>query len=84
MKDVHDQTLAQEWSVYIARGRAEVQQYTNVDSNAVEHFDINKYWTITVLNSIFDIELELVRLTRSCLLKQALLFTAVTWHYHEF
>lgn len=44
MKDVNNQKLLEEWSIYIAQGQAELQQYTNVDSNAVEHFDIYRYW----------------------------------------
>jgi hypothetical protein len=40
MKDMHDQKLLEEWSVYIAQGQAALQLYMNVDSNAVEPFDI--------------------------------------------
>ena len=44
MKSMHNQKLLEEWSIYMVRGQAELQQYMmNVDSNAVERFDINRY-----------------------------------------
>jgi hypothetical protein len=43
MKDMHNQHLLEEWSIYIVQGQAELQQYMKVDSNAVERFDINRY-----------------------------------------
>jgi hypothetical protein len=43
-KDMHNQKLLEECSIYIEPGQSELQQYMNVDSNAVEHFDIKRYW----------------------------------------
>jgi hAT family C-terminal dimerisation region len=44
MKDMNNQKLLEEWSIYIAQVQGELQPYTNVDSNAVEHFDVCRYW----------------------------------------
>jgi hypothetical protein len=44
MKSMHNEKLLEEWSIYIVQGETELQQYINVDSNAVEHFDITRYW----------------------------------------
>ena len=43
-KDMNNQKLLEEWSIYVAQGQAELQAYINVDSNNVEHFDISRYW----------------------------------------
>jgi hypothetical protein len=44
MTDMYNHELLEEWSIYMVRGQAELQQYMmNVDSNAVERFDINRY-----------------------------------------
>jgi hypothetical protein len=54
MKDMHNQKLLEEWSIYIAQCQAELQQYMNVDSNAVEPFDIiTDIGTIDVLITAF-------------------------------
>jgi hypothetical protein len=45
MKDMYNHELLEEWSIYMVglQGQAELQQYMDVDSNAVERFDINRY-----------------------------------------
>jgi hypothetical protein len=40
MQDMLNQKPLEEWSIYIAQGQAELQQYMNVVSNAVEPSDI--------------------------------------------
>jgi hypothetical protein len=42
-RHVYNHDLLDEWSIYMVQGQAELQQYMNVDSNAVELFDINRY-----------------------------------------
>jgi hypothetical protein len=44
VKDMHNAKLLEEWSIYVAQDQAELQQYTHVDSNNVDHFDICRYW----------------------------------------
>lgn len=46
LKDMENSALLEEWSVYVAQQQADLQQYTNMNSDAalVEHFDISRYW----------------------------------------
>ena len=36
--------LLEEWSIYVAQSEADLRQYTNIDSESAEHFDISRYW----------------------------------------
>jgi len=42
--DVNNSVLLEEWSIYVAQNEADLRQYTNIDSDSVEHFDISRYW----------------------------------------
>ena len=44
MKDMNNQKLLEEWSIYVVQDQTELQAYINVDSNNVEHFDMSRYW----------------------------------------
>ena len=39
-----NRALLEEWSVYVAQNQADLQPYTNMDPDAMEHFDISRYW----------------------------------------
>jgi len=42
--DVNNSVLLEEWSIYVAQNEADLCQYTNIDSDSAEHFDISCYW----------------------------------------
>jgi len=35
--------LLEEWSIYVSQLQSDLKQYTKVEDNSVEHFDISRY-----------------------------------------
>ena len=43
-KDVNNNSMLDEWAVYVAQDLADLNGYTNLDADAKEQFDILQYW----------------------------------------
>lgn len=57
--DMDDQRLLEDWSIYVTQDQSDLKQYSNVDGNSTEVFDISRYW--------HDRRASLPRLTRHAL-----------------